>query len=108
MRNNFRPPLVINYFRADKFSRRYDKEFFYHFLSELYILRCTKAYQPNLRKRRTPYRRDDVFDFNEVLKKYIRNVAVDDVVDAPPPTRAIAVSGKDFVTFVVRHLDEAL
>ena len=57
---------------------------------------------------RLAYRRDNVFDFNEVLKKYIRSVAVDDLVDAPPPIRAIAVSSKDFVTLVVRHLDEAL
>lgn len=69
---------------------------------------CYRLWAKLLRKRRTPYRRDDVFDYNEILKDYVRSVAMGDIMDAPPPHRAIVVSSRNFVKYVVRHLDDAL
>jgi hypothetical protein len=69
---------------------------------------CYRLWAKLLRKRRTPYRRDDVFDFKKVLKQYIRSIAEGDIADAPPPARAIIVPCKNFVKYVVRYLDEAL
>lgn len=69
---------------------------------------CYRLWAKLLRKRRTPFRRDDVFDFDKALKRYVRSVAPGEIADTPPPSRAIVVSSLQFVKFVVRNLDEAL
>ena len=61
-----------------------------------------------LRHRRAPYRRNTIFDFNIVLKKYIRSIVEDDIVDAAAPRGAIMPDNRTFVKYVVRRLDHAL
>ena len=69
---------------------------------------CYKLWAKLLRKRCTPYKRDEKFKFNPILKMFIRSLAEGDVADAASPPGAIAVPVHCFVKFVVRRLDEAL
>ena len=46
--------------------------------------------------------------FNIVLKKYIRSIVEDDIVDAAAPRGAIMPDNRTFVKYVVRRLDHAL
>ena len=43
----------------------------------------------SLRYRRTPFRKHGNFDFNDNLKKYLRDVTKGEIVDDPPPPDAI-------------------
>ena len=69
---------------------------------------CYRLWAKLLRKRGTPYRRDAIFKFNKVLKRYIRTVAEGDIADAPSPPGATIVPKEHFVKYVVRRLDDAL
>ena len=68
---------------------------------------CYRMWARLMRNRRSPFPKDGKFKFEKVLKVYLRNLTGGDVTDAPDPIGAIAVKSKDFVKYVVRHLDDA-
>ena len=48
------------------------------------------------------------FDFDGVLKCYLRELTGGEVVDDLPPPDAIRISKRQFVDYVVRHLGDCL
>ena len=70
--------------------------------------RCYRLWAKCMRHRRTPFKKYDVFDFPDDLKEYLRYLTGGPVTDDPAPIRAIHVSAKMFVKYVIKHLDDAL
>ena len=60
-----------------------------------------------LRHRRTHFSPTGKFTFPEPLYTYMRHISAGDIVDADPPANAVLVSGRNFVEFVVKHIDDA-
>lgn len=69
--------------------------------------KCYKLWARLLRHRRTPFAPDTVFNWEEFLKNFLRETTGGDPTDGPPPLRAIHITNKDFVMYVVRHIDDA-
>ena len=61
-----------------------------------------------LRKRRSGrhYKKRDCFDFDIVLKDYLRSIAVRNFMNDPPRARSIYIDANVFVQYIVRHLDD--
>ena len=67
---------------------------------------CYRLWAKLLRARRSPYKQDARFDFDEPLKEYLRHLTGGDVTDAPPPPGAVRPSSANFVKYVVCNLDD--
>ena len=68
---------------------------------------CYRLWARLLRHRRTPYRRNQVFDFSIELKAYLRIVSGGEIIDADPPANAVSITADNFVKFVVRYLEDS-
>ena len=67
---------------------------------------CYKIWARLLRHRRSGLNKHGYFNFPLVIKSYLRQMTGPPVVDNEPPAEAHNVTGKQFVEFVVRHLEE--
>ena len=67
---------------------------------------CYRIWARLLRHRRTPFPRRGKFKYESILKIYLRQLTGGVPIDPPDPAGALRVSSADFVTYVVRHIDE--
>ena len=67
---------------------------------------CYRLWARLLRHRRTPFSPRAIFDWDESLKKYLRETTGGDPTDKPPPPEAIKITKENFVVYVVRHIDD--
>ena len=59
-----------------------------------------------LHHRRSKLPHSSKFDFDGILKRYLRELTGGEVVDDPPPPDSLKITKKQFVDYVVRYLDD--